>query len=452
MDRKIEKELLEKAKLPEKLAPKWHKYYKGKIEVIPKCVIRSLEDFSIWYTPGVAKPCLEIKDNPDKAYDYTNKWNSVAIVTDGSRTLGLGDIGPLAALPVMEGKALLFKYLGGVDAFPLVINEKDPKRFVEIVKAVSPSFGGINLEDLANPKCFYILDELRNSLEIPIWHDDQQGTATATLAALLGALKLVGKRIDEINISLIGVGAANVATIRLLIAAGANPKKMYVVDSKGILHPERKDLEEKKNVNPYKWELCLKTNGERRKGGMAEAIKGTDVLIAASKPGPNVIKKEWIKTMNDDAIVFLEANPIPEMWPWDAKEAGARVVGTGRSDFPNQVNNSLVFPAVFRGVLDVRARTITDGMAIAAAQALADYAEKKGLHEDYVIPNMTEKDVFPEVATAVALKAIEQGVARLKLAEWEIYEKAAWMITSTQRKIKRLMELGFIKSPPEEEE
>lgn len=451
MDKRVEKQLIEKAKLPEKLAPKWHKYYKGKIEVIPKCVIRTLEDFSIWYTPGVAKPCLEIKDNPDKAYDYTNKWNSVAVVTDGSRTLGLGDIGPLAALPVMEGKALLFKYLGGVDAFPLVINEKDPKKFVEIVKAVSPSFGGINLEDLANPKCFFILDKLREELEIPVWHDDQQGTATATLAALMGALKLVGKKMDEISISVIGVGAANIATIRLLIAAGADPKRIYVVDSKGILHPGRKDLEEKKDHNPYKWKYCLETNGEGRKGGMAEAIKDTDVLIAASKPGPGVIKKEWIKTMRDNAIVFLEANPIPEMWPWEAKEAGARVVGTGRSDFPNQVNNSLVLPAVFRGVLDVRARTITDEMTIAAAQALADYAEKKGLHEDYVIPSMTEKDVFPEVATAVALKAIEQGVARLKLAEWEIYERAAWMITSTQRKIKRLMELGFIKSPPEEE-
>jgi len=447
MDEKTN-DLIEKAKLPEKLAPEWHRFYGGKIEVLPKCVIRNLDDFSVWYTPGVAKPCEEIVEDPDKAYDYTNKWNTVAVVSDGTRVLGLGDIGPLAALPVMEGKALLFKYLGGVDAFPVVLNEKDPDKFIEIVKAISPSFGGINLEDISNPKCFYILDRLREELDIPVWHDDQQGTATATLAGLLGALKVVGKKIEDIHIAIIGVGAANIATIRLLTAAGADPKKMYVVDSKGILHPGRKDIEEKKDVNPYKWKYCLETNGEGRTGGMAEAIKGCDVLIAASKPGPGVIKKEWIATMNDDAIVFLEANPIPEMWPWEAKEAGARIVGTGRSDFPNQVNNSLVFPAVFRGVLDVRAKTITDEMAIAAAEALVKCAERKGLSEDYVIPHMTDEGVFPEVATATALKAIEQGVARLKLSREEIYERAESIINSTQKKIKTLMDLGFIPPPP----
>ncbi|AEA47177.1 NAD(P)-dependent malic enzyme [Archaeoglobus veneficus] len=439
---------IEKAKLPEKVASEWHRFYGGKIEVLPKCVIRNLDDFSVWYTPGVAKPCEEIVEDPDKAYDYTNKWNTVAVVSDGTRVLGLGDIGPLAALPVMEGKALLFKYLGGVDAFPVVLNEKDPDKFIEIVKAISPSFGGINLEDISNPKCFYILDRLREELDIPVWHDDQQGTATATLAALLGALKVVGKKIEDVHIAIIGVGAANIATIRLLTAAGADPKKMYVVDSKGILHPGRKDIEEKKDKNPYKWKYCLETNGEGRTGGMAEAIKGCDVLIAASKPGPGVIKKEWIATMNDDAIVFLEANPIPEMWPWEAKEAGARIVGTGRSDFPNQVNNSLVFPAVFRGVLDVRVRTITDEMAIAAAKALVKCAERKGLSEDYVIPHMTDEGVFPEVATATALKAIEQGVARLKLSREEIYGRAESIINSTQKKIRMLMELGFIQPPP----
>ena len=439
---------LEKAKLPEKIAPIWHEFYGGKIEVIPKCAIRSLEDFNVWYTPGVAEPCLEIKDDPEKAYEYTIKWNSIAIVTDGSRTLGLGNIGALAALPVMEGKALLFKYLGSVDAFPIVIGEQDPDKFIEIVKAISPTFGGINLEDISTPKCFYVLEKLQKTLDIPVWHDDQQGTATATLAALYNALKLVGKKLEDIEIAVIGAGAANVATVRLLVAAGANPKKMYVVDSKGILHKNRKDLEEKKDYNPYKWKLCLETNEEQRTGGIADAIKGVDVVIAASKPGPGVIKKEWVAAMNDNAIVFAEANPVPEIWPWEAKEAGARIVGTGRSDFPNQINNSLVFPAVFRGVFSVRAKKITDEMCIAAARALAEYAERKGISEEYIIPRMTEREVFPKVATAVAMKAIEQGVATLKLSREEIYELAEKMISTTQDKIKKLMELGFIPEPP----
>ena len=448
MERVTVEDLLEKANLPEKVSSSWHKYYRGKIEVIPKCTIRNLGDFSVWYTPGVAKPCMEIAEDPDKVYDYTNAWNTVAIVTDGSRVLGLGDIGPRAALPVMEGKSLLFKYLGGVDAFPIVVNEKDPDKFIEIVKAISPSFGGINLEDIAKPKCFYILERLRRELDIPVWHDDQQGTATATLAATLGALKVVGKKLSEVKIAVIGVGAANVAAVRLLIKAGANPRNIYIVDSKGLLHMNRKDLEAQKDKDPYKWKYCLETNGEQREGGIAEAIRGTDVLIAASKPGPGVIKKEWIATMNDDAIVFLEANPIPEMWPWEAKEAGARIVGTGRSDFPNQVNNSLVFPAVFRGVFEVRARTITDEMAIEAAKALVRFAENMGLHEEYVIPHMTEAEVFPEVALAVAKKAMEQGLARLYLGEEEIYERAREMIMVSENKLRLLMEKGLIPEPP----
>jgi len=439
---------LERAKLPEKIAPVWHKFYAGKIEILPKCAIRTLDDFNIWYTPGVAKPCIEIKEDQNKVYEYTNKWNTVAIVTDGSRTLGLGNIGPHAALPVMEGKVLLFKYLGAVDAFPVVMNEQNPDKFIEVVKAISPSFGGINLEDIASPKCFYILERLQKELDIPVWHDDQLGTATATLAALYNALNIVGKRIEDVEIAVVGAGAANIATVRLLVEAGADPKKMYVVDSKGLLHSGRKDLEDKKEENPYKWKLCLETNGEERTGEIINAIKGTDVVIAASKPGPDTIKKEWISAMNDDAIVFAMANPVPEIWPWDAKEAGARIVGTGRSDFPNQINNSLVFPAVFRGVFFVRAKKVTDEMCIAAAKALAGYAESKGISEEYIIPRMTEKDVFPEVATAVAMKAIKQGVARLKLTEEEVYEKTEVMISSVQRKIKKLMELGFIQEPP----
>lgn len=431
--------------LNDRKAVRWHAFYGGKIEILPKCPIRGLDDFSIWYTPGVAEVCNEIAEDEEKAYDYTNKGNLVAIVTDGSRTLGLGNIGAKAAMPVMEGKALLFKYLGGVDAFPILLAEQDADRFVEIVKAIAPSFGGINLEDIEKPKCFHILERLQQELDIPVWHDDQQGTATATLAALINALKIVGKDISEVKISIIGVGAANFATIRLLKAAGADPKKMFVTDSRGILTPDREDLKNKKD---YKWQVAVETNGERRTGGMEEAIRGTDVLIAASKPGPGVIKKEWIAEMNDDAIVFPLANPTPEIWPWEAKDAGARIVGTGRSDLPNQVNNSLVFPGVFRGALTVRARKITDEMCLAAANALAEFAERNGLREDYIVPKMTEKEVFPEVATAVGVKAVELGVARLKLREEEIYEIAELMISATQRKIKKLYELGFIKEPP----
>jgi malate dehydrogenase (oxaloacetate-decarboxylating) len=420
----------------------WHRFYKGKMEVLPKCAIRDLDDFAIYYTPGVAEPCLKIKDDPDTAYEFTSKWNTVAVVTDGSRVLGLGNIGALASLPVMEGKALLFKYLGGVDAFPLPIDEQDADRFIEIVKKISPAFGGINLEDVSTPKCFYILERLRNELDIPVWHDDQQGTATAILAGLINALKLVGKSIEDVKIAVVGVGASNTATVRLLEKFGANLENMFLVDSKGILGKHREDLK-----GTYKWEFCLKTNGEGRVGGIKEALKGVDVVIAASRPGPGVIKPEWIKEMSDNPIVFALANPVPEILPDEAKKAGAKIVATGRSDFPNQVNNSLVFPAVFRGVLTVRAKTITDEMTIEAAKALARFAEQN-LSEDYIVPRMTDSDVFPEVATAVALKAIEQGVARLKMSRDEIYRECRELIESAQEKIRKLMELGFIKQPP----
>lgn len=418
-----------------------HMKYGGKIEVLPKCPVRSLEDFSHWYTPGVAEPSREIARNPERVYDFTNKWNSVAIVTDGSRVLGLGNVGTLASLPVMEGKAMIFKLLGGVDAFPLPIDEQDPDKFVEIVKKITPSFGGINLEDIATPKCFYILDKLQKELEIPVWHDDQLGTATATLAGLINALKIVGKELDEVEIAVIGAGAANIATIRLLAKAGANLKKMFVVDSKGILNMQRKDLEKIKQENPDKFWVCQVTNEEQRSGGIAEAMKGVDVVIAASTAG--VIKKEFVKTMANDAIVFALANPIPEIYPDEAKKAGARIVGTGRSDFPNQINNSLVFPAVFRGVLSVRAKKITEDMCLSAAYALASFAENR-LDEDYIIPKMTEIHVFPQVATEVGLKAMELGYARIKMSAEELNENVMRLIFGTQEKFKKLMELGFI--------
>jgi malate dehydrogenase (oxaloacetate-decarboxylating) len=439
---KVTKEqLIEKAKKPAQDAMKMHPFYKGKIEVVPKCVIRDYTDFAIWYTPGVAEPCMEIYRNPEKVFDYTNKANMVAIVTDGTRVLGLGDIGPMAGLPVMEGKALLFKYLGGVDAFPICLDTKDPDEIIRTVKIIAPTFGGVNLEDISNPKCFYILEKLRAEAPIPVWHDDQQGTAAVTLAGLINALKVVNKKIGDVKITMIGIGAANVCIVRMLIKAGADPKKMLVVDSKGILNRKRDDI---KPSHKEKLEFCQITNAENRAGGIEDALKGQDVLIALSKPGPDVIEKSWVSGMADNAIVFVCANPIPEMWPWDAKEAGARVVATGRSDFPNQVNNSVGFPAIFRGTLDVMARTITDEMCIAAATELAKCAEDKGIHEDYLIPTMKELEVFPREAVAVAKKAMEQGVARLRFSEKELFQMAEFKIRRAQEQIGLMMEKGII--------
>ncbi len=415
---------------------KLHEYYKGKIEVVPKVPVTDYQYFAIWYTPGVAEPSRRIARDTDLSFELTNRWNTIAVVSDGTRVLGLGNIGPEAALPVMEGKALLFKYLGGVDAFPIVLRERDPEKLIYIIKSLEPSFGGINLEDIESPKCFYLLDKLREELEIPVWHDDQQGTALVTIAGLINALKIVGKKIGDISVAVIGAGAAGIAIVRYLIVAGVDPGRIFVVDSKGILHPDRPDLKKPDELLRWKREIALKTNAERRVGGIPEAMKGVDVVIAVSRPGPGVIKKEWIKLMNDDPIVFAEANPVPEIWPWEAKEAGARIVATGRSDFPNQVNNSLGFPAVFRGALQVRARKITDEMCITAAYALARYAEKKGIHEDYIIPRMDEVEAYIEEAIAVAEKAIEQGVARRKVSRKTLVEEIRELILRPKKYMK----------------
>lgn len=435
-------ELIAKAKKPGIDAMKLHPFYQGKVEIVPKCAIRTFEDFGIWYTPGVAEPCKAIKENKERVYEMTNKWNNVAVVSDGTRVLGLGDIGPEAGMPVMEGKALLFKYLGGVDAFPICLATKDPEDIIKTVKIIAPCFGGINLEDIEQPKCFYILDRLRKEMEIPVWHDDQQGTAAVIFAGLTNALKLVGKKKDSVLIAMIGAGAANICAAKILIKAGIKSGNIIMADSKGILNNDRKELEK---THPEKWDICLNTNSENRSGGVAEALKGADVCIAASKPGPGTIKKEWIANMNDDSIVFVMANPIPEIWPWEAKEAGAKIVATGRSDFPNQVNNSLGFPGIFRGTLDVRAKTITDEMCIAASYELAKCAEDRGLQEERIIPTMDDWDVFPREATAVALKAIEQGIARRKLSKEELYEQATSIIKRARDLTKFSMEKGFIK-------
>ena len=451
MSHKVTKEeLLAKARKPAQDAMKLHPFYRGKMQTMAKCAVRDFNDFAIWYTPGVAEPCRAIKANKERVYEYTNKWNTVAVVSDGTRVLGLGDIGPEAALPVMEGKALLFKYLGGVDAVPICLATKDRDEIIQAVKWLQPSFGGINLEDISNPKCFYILDTLRKEMTIPVWHDDQQGTAAVTLAGLINALKIVDKKKEEVSITLIGVGAANVAIARLLFADGFKPENTIFVDSKGILHSNRTDLEEKQVENPYKWELCQRTNPEKRTGGIAEALTGADVCISLSKSGPDTIKPEWMKAMAKDAIAFICANPIPEIWPWEAKEAGVKIVATGRSDFPNQVNNSIGFPGIFRGTLDVKAKTITDEMCIAAAYELAKCAEDRGISKDNIIPTMGEWEVFIREAVAVGMKAIEQGVARETPSVEELTKQAEKMIKESREATALLMKSGLIPPVPEE--
>lgn len=443
-DMKKIKTLMEKASYPQKISSSLHQFYRGKIEVVPKCIIRSYDDFSIWYTPGVSSPCLEISKDRANVYRYTNKGNMVAVVTDGTRVLGLGNIGPEAGMPVMEGKAILYKYLGGVDAFPVCIGATDPEEFIKTVKYLEPTFGGINLEDIEQPKCFYILDRLRAEMEIPVWHDDQQGTATVTLAGLINALKIVKKKMEKVKVVLFGAGAANIAIARLLFAAGVNPGKTIILDSKGTLHRGRTDLQEKYKE---KWYMCQITNEENVVGELPDALEGADVLIAMSKPGPDVIKKEWIRKMAKDPVVFVCANPVPEMWPWEAEEGGAKVVATGRSDFPNQINNSLGFPGIFRGTLDVMGRTITDEMCIEAAYALAKYAREKGIHRNYIIPKMSEWKAYVEEAVAVGLKAIEQGVARIKLTKDELREKAVTAIKRARKEVSLFISAGLIKKP-----
>jgi malate dehydrogenase (oxaloacetate-decarboxylating) len=439
-------ELLARAQKPTEDAMRLHPFFRGKIQTVPRCAIRDLSDFNIWYTPGVAGPCMAINRNKELVYEFTSKWNTVAIVSDGTRVLGLGDIGPEAAMPVMEGKALIFKYLGGVDAVPICLGTKDPEEIIRTVKALQPSFGGINLEDISQPKCFGILDRLREECEIPVWHDDQQGTAAVTLAGMINAVKVVGKKFDEVTISMVGAGAANIRIAHILIKAGVKPGNIYMVDTKGILKRSRTELQAEYKE---KWEMCMLTNSEGRTGGIAEAMAGTDAVITLSQPGPDVIKKEWIRGMAKDPIVFACANPIPEIWPWEAKEAGARIVATGRSDFPNQVNNSLGFPAIFRGALDVRATTITDEMCIAAAYELARYVEDKGvLSEECLMPTMDEWDVFPREAAAVGTKAVEQGVARINRSYDELYRNAVEMIQQSQKMTKLLMKEGFIPQMP----
>ncbi|MCI4434371.1 MAG: NADP-dependent malic enzyme [Thermoplasmata archaeon] len=426
------------------MAVGYSKRYRGKIQTIPKVPIKELGDFSIWYTPGVAAVSMEIAKNSDLSYEMTWRWNSAAIITDGTRVLGLGNIGPYGAMPVMEGKALIFKYLGGVDAVPIPINVHEKDEIVRVVKALEPAFGGINLEDIESPKCFYLLEKLSSEMSIPVWHDDQLGTAGATLAGVFNAMKLTGRTPEKSKVVFIGSGAANIATVKLFKAAGFNLKNIIMVDSKGILHPERIDIDQLMKNNPWKYDLAIETNGERRKGGIPEAMEGADIIVAASTPGPGTIKGEWIRKMEKRAIVFALANPVPEIWPDEAKKYGAEIVATGRSDFPNQINNSLVFPGVFRGALDSRTRRISESMIIEASKELARFAEEKGINSDYIIPTMEEWEVFPRVASAIANKAVEEGLARIRLSKEDFYRHAKEIIGKNRELIEKLISLGYI--------
>jgi len=380
-----------------------HYEWKGKLEVTPRAAVDSKEALSLAYTPGVAQPCLEIQKDIDKSYDLTRRWNTVAVVTDGTAVLGLGDIGPEAGMPVMEGKCVLFKAFGDVDAIPLCVRSKEVDDIVNTVALLAGSFGGVNLEDISAPRCFEIERKLKERCDIPIFHDDQHGTAVITLAGLTNALKVVGKKLEDVRIVVNGAGAAAISITRLLLSAGA--KDITLCDRKGAIYEGRDGL------NWIKAEMAQITNPENRSGSLSEILAGADVFIGVSAPG--MVTTEMVKTMNRDAIVFACANPTPEIFPEDAKAGGAAVVSTGRSDFPNQINNVLAFPGIFRGALDARASDINDAMKIAAARALADLISDDELSPDYIIPAAFDPRVKDAVAAAVKQAAYDSGVARI---------------------------------------
>ncbi len=385
-------------------ALKLHEENKGKIEVISKTEVKDMRDLAVVYTPGVAEPCRKIHDKTSEVYKYTSKGNMVAVVTDGTAVLGLGDIGPEAALPVMEGKALLFKHFAGVDAFPICLATKDPDKIVEAVTLIAPGFGGINLEDISAPRCFEIEDRLKKILDIPVFHDDQHGTAIVVLSGLINALKVVHKEIDKIKVVVNGAGASAIAVLKFIISAGV--KDAILCDSKGIIYEGRKE-----NMNPVKEKMAKITNKDKIKGTLADAIKGADVFLGLSVAG--ALKPEMVKTMASDSIIFAMANPTPEIMPDVAKAAGARIVATGRSDFPNQVNNCLGFPAIFKGALKVRASQINEKMKLAAAHALASLISEDELDDENVIADVFDPRVVERESEAVAKAAIESGVARI---------------------------------------
>jgi malate dehydrogenase (oxaloacetate-decarboxylating) len=442
-----------KTMLLQRLSLAAHRFYGGKMQTAPKVGAFGFNWFNVWYTPGVSSVSRTIRDDFDASFELANRGNLVAIVSDSTRVLGDGNCSPAGGLGVMEGKAFLMKYLGGVDAVALCMDSRnaqganDPDTIIEFVRRLQPSFGAVNLEDISQPNCYRVLDQLRESCEIPVWHDDAQGTGCVTLAGLLNALKVAGKDIAKARMVFYGAGASNTTIASLIMQAGADPANIVMFDSRDALGLHRTDVQ----ADPRfyrKWEICAQTNP----GGvrdMEKAMTGADVLIALSKPGPDVIKPDWVRRMAEKAIVFACANPVPEIYPHAAKAAGAYIVATGRGDFPNQVNNSVGFPGILKGALLVRAKKITDAMAISAARSLAAFAEKKGLHPDYIIPTMEEADVFPQEAADVALQAIADGVARAPASRAAVHERARADIAASRRMHDQLIASGFIQQPPQ---
>ena len=450
-----EQRAVAKTQFYKELSEKVHKYYRGKIQIMPKCTLAGFNWFNAYYTPGVSRISTNIRDDNDSSLYYSIRGNFVGVVSDSTRVLGDGDVTPPGGLGVMEGKALLMKYLGGIDAVPICMDSKnkegknDPEAVIEFVQRIQHTFGAINLEDISQPNCYKILDVLRETCDIPVWHDDQQGTASVTLAGLLNALKLVNKKIEDCRMVFIGAGSSNTTCLRLIVSAGADPKKICMFDTRGSLHIDREDI--KKDTRFYrKWEICETTNPEKFPD-IPTAIKGADVLISLSQSGPGVVKPEWIRSMGTKPIVFCCANPVPEIYPYEAKEAGAYIVATGRGDFPNQVNNSVGFPGILKGALIVRARKITDNMAIAASRALADFAEARGINPDNIIGTMDEPGIFPKEAADVAMQAIKDGVARVTDLTWQqVYDIAEKDIKESRAAAQLLMKEGMIGEFPQQ--
>lgn len=435
-----------------RLAGDAHRFYGGKMQTIPKAGVFGFNWFNVWYTPGVSMVSTTIRDDNAASYDLTNRGNYVAVVSDSTRVLGDGNCTPPGGLGVMEGKAFLMKYLGGIDATALCVDsrnaqgEHDADKIIEFVKMAQPSFGAVNLEDISQPNCYKVLDTLREECDIPVWHDDAQGTACVTLAGLINALKLVDKTMADVKIVLLGAGASNSTIARFILAAGGDPANMILFDSKGALHKDREDIRAATEFY-RKWELCEQTNPGKITE-ITDAMQGADVLIALSKPGPETVKPAWITQMAEKPIVFACANPVPEIYPYAAKDAGAYIVATGRGDFANQVNNSVGFPGILKGALMVRARKVSDGMAIAAAESLARFAENRGIHPENIIANMDETGVFPHEAADVAMKAIEEGLARVDMTRDQAYARAEADIQDARNLVRHLMEENFIQQPP----
>lgn len=435
------------------LALEAHSYTGGKMQTVPKVAAAGSAWYSVWYTPGVSAVSTAVRDDPARSFALSNRSNLVAVVSDSTRVLGDGDVGPAGGLGVMEGKALLMKQLGGVDAVALCVDARgrdgraDPAVLVDLVARLQPSFGAVNLEDISQPNCYRVLDELRARCEIPVWHDDQQGTACVTLAGLLNALRLAGKDVATARFVFWGAGAASTTSLRLLVAAGADPRRCVMFDSRGALHRGRADIA--RDPRYYrKWEVCRTTN-PRGVTDVLAACAGADALVALSRPGPRVVRPEWIKAMAPRPVVFACANPVPEIYPHEAQAAGAFVVATGRGDYPNQVNNSVCFPGLLKGALLARARAITDGMALAAARSLARFAWARGATPTSIVPRMDERAVFPTAAADVAMQAVREGVARTPGLTWDgVYRRAEADIAAAARAATALDRCGAVRRIP----